>query len=523
VCRCEIDGEAMWLDVSRMSFDDALWKKLAEPMTKAFDAMNALEAGAPANVTEDRMVGHYWLRAPELAPNDAITQQIEDAVARAKQFAVAVHLGQIKPPRGDGFFVLLVIGIGGSALGAQWLCDTLTETDAPMIVRFIDNTDPSGIDRVIEEIGDSLELTMTLVVSKSGSTCETLNGMVEVARAYANAGLDFAKHAVAVTQDGSVLHERATGEGWLATFPMWDWVGGRTSVLAMPGLLPVALVGADVDELLSGAHDADLVTRERAIRENPAATLAAMWYAAGGGRGDRQMVVLPYSDRLALFSRYLQQLVMESLGKGTTRDGARTKQGLTVLGNKGSTDQHALVQQLRDGRDDFFVTFVRVLADRGGVSPRVAADATSGDCLDAFWQGTRDALTENGRDSMTITMRNLDEWSIGALIALFERAVGLYAELIDVNAYDQPGVEAGKQAASAVIELQREVLAHLSQHKGKALTAAEISQGVERPDEAERIHHLLTHAAANPDHGVTASRDGQGGRRFQIAPLPASG
>ncbi len=512
---CEIGGVDMSLDVSRMSFDEALFDTLAKPMANAFQAMTKLEGGAHANSTEDRMVGHYWLRAPELAPDDAIREQIEMSISRVKQFAMDVHLGQIKPQRGDGFFLLLVIGIGGSALGAQFVCDALSDTEAPMMVRFIDNTDPDGIDRVLEDIGESLELTMTLVVSKSGSTQETLNGMVEVARAYTDAGLDFAQHAVAITQDGSVLHQRAVGEKWLATFPMWDWIGGRTSVMAMPGLVPAALVGVDIDELLAGASDCDIATREEEFRANPAAMLAAMWYAVGNGRGDRHMVVLPYCDRLAFFPRYLQQLVMESLGKAVTRDGATAEQGLTVLGNKGSTDQHALVQQLREGRNDFFATFVRVLKDRGEPSACVAEAVTSGDFLDAFWQGTRDALSENGRGSITITMNELNDRSVGALIALFERAVGLYAELINVNAYDQPGVEAGKRAATAVIELQRAALAFLKGSKGKALTAQEIAAGLDRPDDAERVLHILTHAAANPDHAVTMSCEDEAVTRFQ--------
>jgi glucose-6-phosphate isomerase len=173
------------------------------------------------------------------------------------------------------------------------------------------------------------------------------------------------------------------------------------------------------------------------------------------------MVVLPYKDRLLLLSRYLQQLVMESLGKRLDRQGATVHQGLAVYGNKGSTDQHAFVQQLRDGLPNFFVVFVRVLTDREGEGPSVDGDATSGDFLDGFWQGTRRALFDGGRCSATITLQQLDARSLAALIALFERAVGLYAEMIDVNAYHQPGVEAGKKAAAKVLELQHRILGQL--------------------------------------------------------------
>ncbi|MCA9690727.1 MAG: glucose-6-phosphate isomerase, partial [Myxococcales bacterium] len=158
---------------------------------------------------------------------------------------------------------------------------------------------------------------------------------------------------------------------------------------------------------------------------------------------------------------YLQQLVMESLGKRLDRAGAEVWQGLAVYGNKGATDQHAYVQQLRDGRHDFFVTFVRALDDGPASGVFVEPGVTAGDCLDGFYQGTRAALTERGRRTASLVLERLDAPALGALIALFERTVGLYAELIDVNAYHQPGVEAGKRAARSVLELQRRVLATL--------------------------------------------------------------
>jgi len=142
---------------------------------------------------------------------------------------------------------------------------------------------------------------------------------------------------------------------------MWDWVGGRTSVFSSVGLLPAALQGLDINAFLYGAKMMDDFTRNPEVSKNPAALLAWMWFHAGGGRGEKAMVMLPYKDRLLLFSRYLQQLVMESIGKENDLVGKKVNQGLTVYGNKGSTDQHAFVQQLRDGTADFFVTFIEVL------------------------------------------------------------------------------------------------------------------------------------------------------------------
>jgi glucose-6-phosphate isomerase len=252
----------------------------------------------------------------------------------------------------------------------------------------------------------------------------------------------------------------------------------------------------------------DEVTRAADPRLNPAALLALMWYHAGSGRGARSMVVLPYKDRLELFGRYLQQLVMESLGKANDRDGRPVRQGLTVYGNKGSTDQHAYVQQLRDGVDNFFVTFIEVLKDRAGRSPQVEPGVTSGDYLSGFYQGTRAALWENGRESITITVPDAGPQTVGKLIALHERAVGLYATLVNVNAYNQPGVEAGKKAAAAVLALQAKVLALLRANRGRSFTVEEIAEGIGAPDEAETVFKVLQHVTANPDHRIRRLPDG---------------
>jgi glucose-6-phosphate isomerase len=249
----------------------------------------------------------------------------------------------------------------------------------------------------------------------------------------------------------------------------------------------------DLDGLLAGAAECDEATRRNDLRTNPAALMALMWYYATDGKGHKDMVVLPYKDRLLLFSRYLQQLIMESLGKQLDLQGRRVEQGLAVYGNKGSTDQHAYVQQLRDGIPNFFVVFIRVLAD-GGSRQEVEAGVTAGDFLHGFLLGTRAALFENGRESLTITIPRVDARSVGGLIALFERAVGLYASLIGINAYHQPGVEAGKSAAASVLALQAKVIGQLS---STPRTADQIAATLGQADEAESIYLLLEHLAAN--------------------------
>jgi glucose-6-phosphate isomerase len=359
------------------------------------------------------------------------------------------------------------------------------------------------MDRVLAQIGGKLPETLTLVISKSGGTKETRNGMLEAERAYQARGLSFGAHAVAVTGTNSELDQYARKNSWLRSFPMWDWVGGRTSVLSAVGLLPARLQGLDVDGMLSGARDMDRETRQRDVLRNPAALLALMWFHAGDGRGAKDMVILPYKDRLLLMSRYLQQLVMESLGKVTDRQGQVVHQGLTVLGNKGSTDQHAYVQQLREGVHNFFATFIEVLKDRQGSSMAVEENVTSGDYLLGFLLGTRRALFEKGRESITLTVPDVSARTVGALIALYERAVGFYASLVNINAYHQPGVEAGKKAAGTVLELQRKLLSHLRAKQGAAGSAEELAAAVGATDEVETVFKVLEHLAANPDHGLT--------------------
>ncbi|MBA3850289.1 MAG: glucose-6-phosphate isomerase, partial [Opitutus sp.] len=239
------------------------------------------------------------------------------------------------------------------------------------------------------------------------------------------------------------------------------------------------------------------------LRDNPAALLALMWYWATDGRGAKDMVVLPYKDRLLLFSRYLQQLVMESLGKEFDLAGNVVNQGIAVYGNKGSTDQHAYVQQLREGVNNFFVTFIEVLKDRAGDSLEVEAGGiTSGDYLQGFFLGTRAALAEKDRHSITITVSDVSPKTLGLLIALYERVVGLYASLIGINAYHQPGVEAGKKAATAVIALRAKIVAALRAAPGEAFTADALAANIGEPARVELVFKVLEHLAANPGSGV---------------------
>src|SRR3954468_17831982 len=273
------------LDVSRIGFPDEFLATMGAKMQQAFAEMQALEKGAIANPDEKRMVGHYWLRSPHLAPTNELAAEITATLASIKDFAAKIHSGAIAGPKGK-FKNLLVIGIGGSALGPQFVSHALgNPRKDKLAVSFFDNTDPDGIDYVLASLRGQLAKTLVVVISKSGGTAETRNGMLEAIAAYQAVGLDPAEHVGAVTGAGSKLDQVAQTEGWLARFAMWDWVGGRTSELSAVGLLPAAMQGIKIDQMLAGAAAMDAATRKKSLKENPAALLALMWYWATDGKG----------------------------------------------------------------------------------------------------------------------------------------------------------------------------------------------------------------------------------------------
>ena len=478
----------------------------APDLDAAWTAMAHIEAGGLANQDEGRAVGHYWLRAPELAPRDEWREQITASWRQVERVVPACRR-EIRPQH------VLHLGIGGSALGPQLLAEALGhDGEGPGVARadyhILDNTDADTLERVPASL--PLERTVVVVASKSGGTPETRNALLAVRRHYRLQGVEFAPRALAITGPGSWLHKLAQTEGWRARLPLWDWVGGRTSITGPVGLLPAALLGVDGPAFLAGAAAMDRATR-LPWKTNPAAWLATSWWVAQRAH-PRAMVVLPYADRLRSLGRYLQQLVMESLGKRLDRAGQEVRVGLTVYGNKGSTDQHAYVQQLRDGPDDFFATFIEV--QRGGqqdplllgglsaddplfasldpASSAAMADITAGDTLAGFLLGTRDALGQDGKRSLTLCLGALQPRALGGLLALFERAVGYYAEFMNINAYNQPGVEAGKKAAVRALAAQQRLLRVLDPVPRGAV---ELAQRAElAPELAWRILRRLAYA-----------------------------
>ena len=204
-----LDNLGFGMDVSRVDFDDAYLASMEGKMREAFAAMAALEGGAIANPDENRMVGHYWLRTPELAPTPEIKGEIKETVAKIKDFAKKVHDGQLKGADGK-FEYVLCIGIGGSALGPQFVSEALSDPKSDkMKVFFLDNTDPDGFDLVFDKLDGKLGKTLAVIASKSGGTPEPRNAMMESISRWQKAGLDFSKHAVVTTGVGSKLYNFA--------------------------------------------------------------------------------------------------------------------------------------------------------------------------------------------------------------------------------------------------------------------------------------------------------------------------
>lgn len=473
------------LDLSRLPLTPEFLAEMQPLIDRAYADIAALESGVIANPDENRMVGHYWLRNSAIAPTEELRARIDGPLADLKAFAADVLGGRIVAPNGRKYTTCLVIGIGGSALGPELVADALPA--AGLNMAFLDNTDPDGMYKVLDTL--PLNETLAVVISKSGGTPETRNGMVCAQQYFAGKGLNFASQAVAVTGVGSTLDKVAVAEGWVKRFPMEDWVGGRTSETSVVGLVPAALQGVDIDSLLAGAAAMDAHTRVADTAANMAMKLALAWYEAGEGKGKKDMVVLPYKDSLVLFSKYLQQLIMESLGKELDLDGKTVNQGISVYGNKGSTDQHAYVQQLRDGINNFFVTFIEV-RQAPTDTVKVEDNFTAGDYLQGFLRGTRKALSENGRKSITISIPVVNAYTLGMLIALFERTVSFYASLIHINAYHQPGVQAGKLAANVFLKLLAAAEGALS---ATPATAGEIAATLGTDE--EDTYHALVHIA----------------------------
>jgi len=478
-----------------MKFSDADLDGMADKFDRAKLEMARIESGEIKNPDENRQVTHF---------SDRKVYPVSKEFKAVEKFAEDVRRGKITG-QGGRFRSLIVNGIGGSALGPQLLQFAVNgpywnelkeaDRDSNLKVYFLDNTDSAGFTDVLAVIDPAT--TMIATVSKSGGTQETRNNMIALEDYYDEMDVDFAQHAVAVTMKGSKLWKHAEEDAWLKVFEMAESIGGRTSETSIVGHLPAALAGIDFKQFLDGAAFMDEWTRKEDYCVNPAYMLAAMWFIAGKGKGDRNMVIVPYSDRLILLSRYFQQLVMESLGKEKDLDGKTVHQGLNVFGNKGGTDAHAFIQQLNDGRDDFFITFIEVLQD-SMILP-IDESSSMGTYLHGFQEGLSAALRSKGRQTINITIEEVNEYNLGMIIAMYERAVAVYAEFVNINAFHQPGVQAYKLAAQGILDLRHKFTSAMVEIGEFSGTAADFATKAGLADDEVEIGGLLAKAALNCD------------------------
>ncbi|OGV38509.1 MAG: hypothetical protein A2020_13185 [Lentisphaerae bacterium GWF2_45_14] len=492
-----IDGKTGFsLNVAGMDFSDSDMENMSGKLVAAHKEMTRIEAGEIKNPDENRKVTHFTDRS--VYSGSTLFEEVEE-------FAEDVRKGKIRGSTGKKFESLVVNGIGGSALGPQlmqfsingpyWNELHLSKRNGYLKIYFLDNTDTAGIADLINAI--DLETTLMAHISKSGGTQETKNNMISLQKVYEKEKLDFSAHSCAITMKKSALDDTARTDKWLKIFEMAESIGGRTSETSVVGHLPAALTGMNFKSFIDGACWMDSLTRKSDFPKNPSYLLAVMWYIAGKGKGDRNMVIVPYSDRLILLSRYLQQLVMESIGKEKDLDGKIVNQGLNVFGNKGGTDAHAFIQQLNDGRDDFFVTFIEVLKDK--MELPINGSITMGDYLHAFLAGLAGALKGKKRQIINMTITEVNEFNMGMIIALYERAVAVYAEFIHINAFHQPGVQSYKLVSKELVTLLTDVETKLSSIKGFTGLAPEIVTKMGFSDKTEDVEGILAKLAENAD------------------------
>jgi glucose-6-phosphate isomerase len=399
-----------------------------------------------AEVRERREAGEYGFYG--LARQENTVRQIA---------AFAEGLGQAHDH-------VLVLGIGGSALGARALLSALrppawNELDDEAREFFprltlLDNVDPTSVAAALRRIDPRRVLVN--VISKSGGTAETLAQYLVVRKWLDDAlGGAASRHLVFTTDpERGALRELATSEG-IATLEVPPDVGGRFSVLSPVGLLPAALVGIDIAALVAGAARAVATAEEGDLIKNPAALFAALHWAADTQLGARVHVVMPYSDRLRDVAEWFRQLWAESLGKRVDREGQVVHTGPTPVASVGATDQHSQVQLFMEGPFDKLITFVTV-ADPGedvlipvleGMPEEVAClgGRTLGELLQAEYEATSAALAQMGRMNATIALSDLAAQSVGELLMFFQLATGYAGCWYGVNPFDQPGVELGKR------------------------------------------------------------------------------
>ncbi|WP_135806347.1 glucose-6-phosphate isomerase [Halorussus marinus] len=389
---------------------------LEELDDRVADANERIEAGRA-----DREHGYAALNLPETADPDAIRAAVE--------------------PFADAEAVLTV-GIGGSALGAATIADAL---DAETEAYFLDNVDPERVSALLDDL--PLDATAVNVVSRSGTTAETLANFLVVREAMADAGVDWTDRTFVTTGEEGNLRRLAAKHD-LPALDVPEGVPGRFSALSTVGLACAAIQGHDLDAILAGAsEEADRLAGS--LYDSPAYAYGAATYALEQ-RGAAVNAMMPYAESLETFAEWFAQLWAESLGK----DG----RGQTPARALGATDQHSQLQLYRAGPRDKLVTLVRPANRDDRAIPETDLDglsylggSTLGELLDAEFEATEASLAAAGRPSVRLEIDRVDERGLGELLYGMEAACVLYGELAAIETFTQPAVEWGKRAARGLL------------------------------------------------------------------------
>ena len=444
-------------------------EKLADE-AQLTEKYEALYNGEMINTGEKRLVLHQLTRGQlgDAVVADGVDKREFYVAQQTKiaEFANKVHAGEITNAAGEKFTTVVQIGIGGSDLGPRAMYLALenwakVNDTLKMKAQFISNVDPDDAAGVLSNI--DIAHSIFVLVSKSGTTLETLTNESFVKDALAKAGLDASKHMIAVTSETSPL---AKSDDYLAAFFMDDYIGGRySSTSAVGGAVLSLAFGPDVfAQFLEGAAAEDELAKNKDLLQNPAMLDALIGVYERNVLGYQNTAVLPYSQALSRFPAHLQQLDMESNGKSVNRFGEPVDYptGPVIFGEPGTNGQHSFYQLLHQGTDIVPLQFVGFKNNQMG-NDVVIQDSTSQQKLCAnvaaqivaFACGKEDENRnknfEGGRPSSIIIGEQLDPKSLGALLSHFENKVMFQGFVWNLNSFDQEGVQLGKVLAKRVL------------------------------------------------------------------------
>lgn len=394
-----------------------------------------------------------WLQWMNLGYN-------EETVWLVKEYAAMVQ---------GRFDNILVLGIGGSALGGMAVCEALLkpywnqlseeQRDGLPKIYFLDNIDPDQFNGLLDFL--DLKRTLVNVITKSGSTAETMaQFMIVKDRLEKELGDDYVRNIVATTDKNVGILRQISNEEGYKTFVVPDDVGGRFSVFSAVGLLPFALVGIDIEELMQGVKDMDLALKNTDIRHNIAAQNALIHYLMDTQKGKNLSVMMPYSSKLKYISDWYVQLWAESLGKNKDLDGNDVNVGQTPIKALGVTDQHSQIQLYNEGPNDKVINFIRIKEfDTTLEIPKIfeytgvgyLGGKTINELLNAEAESTKVALIDYQRPNVTITLQKADAYHLGQLIYMLEVQTAIAGAIYNINTFNQPGVEQAKNYTYALM------------------------------------------------------------------------